>query len=199
MTLRRYRGGVFYLCAAMLLLGCSKEEFNDLVDKTKQSVTDGADKVKQGVADGVGKVQDTAKEQLNMAGSAQLTLDVPVTTTACYASFVSQGGGRPGVLQLRSNKDASQITYPAMFVQAQVKAGGLSELIGQVVSAQIFVQKDQSSPIWFCAPGTHVELKVVSADDKNLSAEIVSGSVRNTQAAGEQNVAGKLNAVLQPQ
>jgi hypothetical protein len=156
-------------------------------------VAEGTDKVKQQV----GVASDSAKEQLALAGSCEVALDAPVAATACYFNFLPQGSGRPNVLQLRSYRDIGQESFPSIMLQSQVKASGLSELVGQTVSAQLFVQKAQDAPVWFCPPGAHVDLKIVSVDDKQLNAEIVGGSVRNSQSGGDQSVTGKFTGVPQ--
>ncbi len=192
MSSARFRIGILALLVP-LVAACSKEKLGEFADKAKQAVSEGADKVKEKA----GVVSDTAKEQLALAGSCQVALDTPITTTACYFTFLPQGSGRPSVLQLRSYRDASQESFPSIMLQSQVKAGGLSELVGQTVSAQLFVQKAQDAPVWFCPTGAHVDLKVVSVDDKQLNAEIVGGSVRNSQTGGDQSVTGKFSGVPQ--
>ena len=176
-----------------LIVACSKEKLGELADKAKQAVAEGADKVKEQA----GVVTDTAKEQLALAGSCEVALDTPITTTACYFTFLPQGSGRPNVLQVRSYRDIGQESFPSIMLQSQVKAGGPSELVGQTVSAQLFVQTAQDAPVWFCTKGTHVDLKVVSVDDKLLNAEIVSGSVRNSQTGRDQSVTGKFTGIPQ--
>lgn len=181
------------LILAAGLSACSKEKFNELIDKTKQHVSTGADKVKQSVT----AATDTAKEQLNLAGQAQFNLDSPIVIAGCYASFLHPGEDRPSVLQIRSYRDPAQESFPSMLLRAQVPAKSASELVGQVVTAQLFLQKDSNSPVWYCSPGTHVELKIISADAQTLAAEIIGGTVRHTHKDDNENVTGTLSAVWQ--
>ena len=182
-----------FLCLALGLVACSREKFSELVDKTKQKVSAGADRFKQGV----NTATDTAKERLNLAGNAIIQLDSPVDTASCYATLITLGDGRPNVLQMRSYSSPAQESFPSILLRAPVKAAGASELIGQVVPAQLFVQAAADSPVWYSGAGSHVQLKIVSADDKSLTAEILSGALLNTHKSGDQAVTGTLTAVWQ--
>lgn len=180
----------------MVAAGCSKEKLTALADQAKKTVAEQTEKVADSVKEQAGLATDAAKEQLALAGSCAVTLDAPMSTTACYVSFVLQGSERPAALQLRSYRNPDQESFPSVMVQAPVKAGGLSELVGQTVSAQLFVQQQQDSPIWSCPTGKHLDLKIVSWDEKLLQAEIVGGSVRNSLSGADLSVTGKFTAVL---
>jgi hypothetical protein len=172
---------------------CSKEKLGEFADKAKQAVVEGTEKVKEQA----GAVADTAKEQLALAGSCEITLDSPVATSGCYFTFLPQGSGRPSVLQIRSYRDPAQESFPSVLLQLQVQAGGLTELVGQTRPAQLFVQKAHDTPVWFCPTGGSVDLKIVSLDDKLLHVEIVGGSLRNSETGTDQTVTGKLSGVPQ--
>jgi hypothetical protein len=184
--------GVF-LAALLLLAACSKEKLGELADKAKQAVAEGADAAREKAA----AVTDTAKEQLALAGSCELALDSPLTISACYFSLIPQGSERPAVLQLRSYRDAGpgQESQPSFLLQSQVKAASVSELVGQTVSGQLFVQRASDAPVWFCAPGDQVDLKVISVDGQQMTLEIAGGSLRNSQTSTNQTVTGKIVAV----
>lgn len=192
-----YRALIFLL--PFLVAGCSSEKLNELANKAKQTVSEQADKITDTVKEKTGVATDAAKEQLALAGSCELTLDAPLNTSACYVSFLPQGSGRPSVLQLRSYRDAAQESFPSVFFQTQVKAGGISELQGQTLPGELFIQKAQDGPVWSCKAGAHVDLKVVStsADGKQVSAEFVGGSVSSSQSGSDQTVTGKVTGVLQ--
>ena len=177
----------------VVLCACSREKLNELVDKTKQKVSEGADQIKHGV----GAAADTAKEQLNLAGKAQIQLDTPVETSGCYATFTTLGEKRGSMLQIRSYSSPAQESFPSMLLRAAVKASGSSELVGQVVPAQLFVQATADAPIHYSSPESPIQLKIISLDDKSLIAEIVSGSLINSHRPGQSPVTGNLNAVWQ--
>lgn len=188
-----------FLLLPYVAAGCSSEKLNELANKAKQTVSEQADKITDSVKEKTGMATDAAKEQLALAGSCELTLDAPLSTSACYVTFLPQGSDRPSVLQLRSYREPAQESFPSVFFQAQVKAGGISELQGQTVPGELFVQKAQDGPIWSCKTGTHVDLKVVStsADGKQMNAEFVGGAVSSSQSGADQPVTGKVNGVLQ--
>lgn len=187
------------LCAVWLtaLVGCSAEKLNELADKAKQTVSEQTGKVTQAVKEQAGTATDKAKEQLALAGNCEVQLDVPVVTTACYAKFVPIGGGRPNVAQFRSYRDPSQESFPSVMLQAQVQAGGWSELIGQSIRAEMFVQNATGSAIWSCPSGTQVEIKVVAVNEQMVTAEVVSGNLREAASGVDRAVTAKFNAVLE--
>jgi hypothetical protein len=185
--------GIISCCLFVALCACSKAKLSELVDKTKEKVSSGAGQLKEGF----NAAADTTKEQLNLAGTAQVKLDTQVEWKGCYATFTALGEKRPAVLQIRSYSSPKQESFPSMLLRASVKAAGTSELVGQVVPAQLYMQTAADSPIYFNGPGSHVDVKIIALDDKSLTAEIVSGSLRNTHRTGQQPVTGNLSAVWQ--
>lgn len=188
-----------YVAFASLALiaagGCDSSEISDLVDKAKQTASEGTEKVKQTVSEQVSDAAGAAQEQLQMAGSAQLQVDQPLAAKACYAHFLQPGSGRPNVLQLQSYRSADQESFPSVFLHGQVSAASVQELVGQVVSARLFVQAEQNGPTWHSAVGSPVEVKIVSIDEQTLNVELVSGTLTST-AGGESPVTGTFQAVL---
>jgi hypothetical protein len=189
----RWMLGMAGLLLLLFASACSKEKLNEMADKAKQAVTEGADKVKEQA----GLVTDSAKEQLALSGSCELMLDASITTNACYFQWLPQGSGRPNVLQVRSYKDPAQESFPSVMLHSQVPANGLSELVGQTIPAQLFVQAAQDQPIWSCPEGSPIEVKIAALNDTQLNLEITGGSVRNSQTGGMQTVTGKLVGVPQ--
>jgi hypothetical protein len=188
-----HAGRVFVVLVLLVSPGCSKEKFNELADKAKAAVTEQAEKVKEQA----GVAKDAAKETLALAGNFELDLDAPMTTSACYVEFIQQGSGRPNVLRMRSYRDAAKESFPSVMFHAPITAGGVSELVGQTIPGQLFVQKEANAPTWSCASGTNVEVKIVSVADKVLSAEIVGGAVVSSQSGADQPVTGKITGVIQ--
>jgi len=189
---QRSSPGIVVMLFAVFLAACSKEKLNELVDKAKETVSDGT----QAAKDTAAAVTDTAKESLALAGTATVNLDIPINTTACYVNWISPGAGRPSVVQIRSYKDAAQESFPSLLLHAQTTAGGISELVGQTIAGQLFVQKAEDAPVWFCPTGAKVDLKVVSVAEQLVTVEIVGGSMRNSQTGADQSVTGKLTGVL---
>lgn len=183
-------------CALVSLGACSKTEVSDLVGKVKQTASEGSDKVKQAVSEQIGDAADNVQEQLNLAGSIELTLDTPVATQACYAQFIRQGSGRPNVLQLQSYRSAENESFPSVFLQAQVQADSANELVGQIVSARLFVQPQTDGPLWYSAIGNPVELKVVSVEESLLTAELAGGSLRSTAGGADVAASGTFSGVF---
>jgi hypothetical protein len=168
---------------------------SELVDKVKKTASDGTERVQQAVSDTVSDTSGDIQETLKLAGRMELQLDAPVSTDACYARFITQPNGRPSAFQLRSYRSADKETFPSVFLQAQVQAKTPGELIGQVVSARLFVQSEQSGAVFYAPHAAPVELKIVSIKEGMVDAELVGGSLVST-SGGEVNVTGSFQGVI---
>lgn len=188
-------GGVI-AASAVVWFGCSKGDLDQFVDKAKNMASEGANVAGENLEAATEAMQGVAADAQGLAGSIDLSVGQPAQTSSCFANFVPQGAGRPTVLQLQSYRTAEQETYPAVFLRAQVQAASLNELADQVVEARLFVQPQADSPILFSEPASPVQLKIVSIDDKLLSAELVSAALRNTATGEEIAATGKFTAVL---
>jgi hypothetical protein len=182
--------------ALLVAAGCGGDKVSELVEKAKSEASMGAEKVKQAVNEKVNAATTEAQEQLNLAGKMELKLGEPLTTQACYAQFIVQSAPRPNVLQLRSYRQIEQESFPSVFLQAQVSAASAGELVGQTVSAEMYVMREANGAIWRTPAGKSVQVKIGSIDNQLLTAEIVGGALESTDAAGETPVTGSLAAVL---
>ena len=185
------------LLPATLSVGCSKEDLTGTLDKAKSAVTENAAKAKEAVQAKVESTTETVQEQLNLAGSIELTAGEIVKTDACYASFIRQGAGRPNVLQLQSYRDAEREAFPSVFLQVQVQANSIAELVGEPLSARLFVQRDAQGPILFSDVTSPVQLTVTAFEEQLISVEINAGEVRDTSTGSLVPVSGKLTGVVQ--
>ena len=137
------------------------------------------------------------QEALQIAGKITLTLDSPFETKACYARFVQQGSQRPTVFELRSYSSPEREEFHSVFFHSQIRAKTAADLSGQVVSGRLFIQLVANGPTWYSVAGSPVELRITSIEDKSLTAEIVSGSLQNTQTGASIDVTGSFDAVQQ--
>jgi hypothetical protein len=100
------------------------------------------------------------------------------------------------VLQLQSYRDAENESFPSVFLRSQVNASSPSDLIGQIVTARLFVQQDAQGSVLFSETGSPVELKIVSFEEQLLTAELVAGSLLDTATGESVAVTGKFEGVL---
>lgn len=182
---------------AVIATGCSKEDLTGALDKAKNAVTENAAKAKQAVQGTMADTTQQVQEQLNLAGSIELTADAPIKTDACYVRLLPQGSGRPTVLQLQSYRDAERETFPSIFLQAHVQANSIGELIGEPLAARLFVQREAQGPILFSEVATPIELKIIAVEDKLLTAELSGTALRDTATGAELPVTGKLTGVFE--
>jgi hypothetical protein len=173
-----------------LVAGCGGGQ--DVVESVKQT----ASQVQQTVTSTVDTAQTKTKEQLNLVGSSELTLDVPLKTPSCYATFTPATAGRSSVLTLQSYRTADKESFPSFYVHAAVSAASLTELPGQTVPAQMFVKPAADAASWYTTPEQPVQLKIVSIENQQVVAEVASGALQRTDGQASMNAAGKFVAVL---
>jgi hypothetical protein len=186
----------------ILLTGCGGK-VGDIASSVKEaaqqgmeSVTEKAKDIQQNMTAASQSATDTVKEELKLAGKLELTVDQPVKTSACYASFTHVKAAHAGILQLQSYRDGPQESFPSVVVRAQSSAAAVSELAGQTLAAHLFVQSQPNGPIWF-TQSELVQLKVTSVDRQTIQAEIVSGTLAHSGSGTTQAVAGTFQGVLQ--
>ncbi len=182
---------------AIIAIGCSKEDLTGALDKAKNAVSENATKAKDAVQAKMGATTEQVQQQLNLAGNIELTAGDIVKTDACYVSLLPQGAGRPTVLQLRSYRDAERESFPSVFLQAHVTANSMAELVGEPLAARLFVQRVAQGPILFSDISTPIELKIISVEDRLISAELSGTKLRDTSTGAEMPVTGKLTGVFE--
>jgi hypothetical protein len=184
MNMRRIRPAIFAAVAVAAVAGCGKEEMAEVFKK-------GADSVGQAVS----KTTELVKEQAQLAGQFELTLDVPVKAGRCYATLVSLSG-RPSVLTMSSCKEAGDESFPSVLLRAEVTAGTLAELSGQKVAAQLYVQTEAEGPVWHSPEGQSVEVSITTAGDGSVEGELLGGTVVRTDTGQSTAVTGKFTGSL---
>jgi hypothetical protein len=97
---------------------------------------------------------------------------------------------------LQSYRSPADESFPSAFLQAKVSAASMKELVGQVVSARLFVQPAAGGPTWYSVDGSPVEVKIAAVDEQTLTGEVLSGTVQNT-AGAETGVTGTFLGVFQ--
>lgn len=186
MGLPRFTPMILSAAALVWLAGCSKEEMADVFDKGMQQVEET-----------VAKTTELVKEQADLAGHFELTLDGPVKTGRCYVSLISFPSGRPGVLQISSCKQSGDETFPSLFLRAEVSAGTLAELAEEKLAAQLYVQAEPEGPVWHSPDDQPVELTISTAGDTSVEGQLLRGSLINTDTGQSVAVTGKFIGSLQ--
>jgi len=196
---------VGWLCVlAVVAIGCSKDDLNNLANKAKNAVSEGSAQVKDTVGEQVDSAKNTivgakaeVEQQLNMAGSIKLNVGSKVQTTACYVHLLKQGSGRPTVLQFRSYRDAESESFPSIFLQAQVQAASAAELANQTVQCRLFVQLEEHGGVFFAEANTPVELRIISVEENLVKAVLGRASLLDTATGNMVTTTGQFEGVLQ--
>lgn len=185
------------LIIAIVAIGCSKEDLTGALDKAKNAVSENATKAKDAVQAKMESTTEQVQEQLNLAGSIELTAGDMVKTDACYVSLIPQGAGRPTVLQLQSYRDAERESFPSVFLQAHVQANSITELIGEPLAARLFVQRDAEGPVLFSDVDSPIELTITGVENQVISAQLTGSKLRDTTTGAEIPVTGSISGVLE--
>lgn len=188
------------------IIGCGGKSVSEIAGSIRDAARQGADQVTKSVGEAAGQVQqeitqkaenvtDAAGGELGLAGKIELTVDAPLQTKACFARFIPSQVGRPSILQLQSYRDSQRESFPSVFARAQIPTGGLAELKGQTVAAQLFLQSESNGPTWY-SKSAPVQLKITAIDSKLLTAEIAGGALYNTASGATQAVKGTFQGAL---
>lgn len=194
--IQSWRLRALLVLVAVVAFGCSKEDLTGALDKAKNAVAENAEKAKSAVQEKMETTTEQVQEQLNLAGNFELTAGEPVKTGACYVRLIEQGAGRPSVLQLSSYRDAERESFPSVFLQAQVDATSISELIGKPQSGRLFIQREAQGPVLFSESASPIQFNITSVDEQLVSAELTNGTLRETQSGIEIPITGTLTGVL---
>ncbi len=166
-------------CAVTLLLcglgaaGCSREKLEqlaaDATAATKQAVSSVAPKVERMVSNAPD-------------GQASFECNASVQCDATFGDLLILGEGRPNVLRIRSYESEAEESFPAFLFQGTVPVENWSQLLGQTVAGQLYVQATKDSLPCSTAAGNQVELQIGQIEGGELVAEIVAGQL--VDAAG---------------
>lgn len=178
------------LLALALATGCGT--------KVAETVQQTASQVQKTVTNTVDTAQTEVKEQLQMVGSSELTIDpaAPVKTPSCYATFTPATGGRESVLALQSYRAADKEAFPSFYLQASVAQASVHDLAGQTVPAVMYVKTAADAPTWHTPTSQTVQLKIVSVENQQVTAEVVGGTLVGTDGKETMTAAGKFVGVL---
>jgi hypothetical protein len=175
------------LAIAALLAGC------DAAQNAAQNAQQAANQAQKAVVESTEATKAAIQEQ---AGGSELTLNGPVKTAACYVNFTPAVAGRASLLTLQSYRSAESEVFPSLYVQAQVPTASLTELVGQTVTAQMFVKPTATGPTWATDPAHGVQLKIVAIDGAEVTAELACGELLPSDGGVPFSPTGKFTAVV---
>ncbi len=169
-------------CAA----GCDEDS------SVRETFDRGVRKVKRQVVTTVRQV----KEEVQLAGEIELSLNPPVKTGACYTSLIVVDAQRPSVLQVTSYSDSGNEKFPSVFMRAMVPSTSAAELAGKTVAAQMYVQHKKDGPIWHSLAPEHAQLRIDEAAGGSIKATVVGGQLVSTETGEAMDVAGSFSGSL---
>jgi hypothetical protein len=169
-------------CAA----GCDEDS------SVRETFDRGVRKAKRTVVNTVRQV----REEVQLAGEIELSLNPPVKSGACYASLIVVDAQRPSVLQVTSYSNSDNEKFPSVFMRAMVQPTSGAELAGKTVAAQMFVQHKKDGPIWHSLAPEHAQLRIDEAAKGSIKATIVGGQLVSTETGEAMDVSGTFSGSL---
>ncbi len=161
------------LICVLTATGCSREKLEqlaaDATAATKQAVSSVAPKVERLVTN-------------TPDGEATLECNASVQCDATFGDLLVLGGERPNVLRIRSYESEAEERFPAFLFQGPVQVERLSQLVGQTVAGQLYVQAAKDTLPCCTAAGSQVQLKIGQIEGSELTARFVTGQL--VDAAG---------------
>ena len=170
-----------------LLCGCDRKELEKLTQQVKEATVE--------------KVE-TALPQVKPkpVGELQIATNPPVSFTSVAVTLLSVGDGRPNVVQIRPAADIApsvQGSYPDFLIQAETPASSLSQLIGQTLPVNFFLQTSASGPISYSIEDRPVTLTFDRQEETELIGRINSGALIGTDGQ-ELPIGGSFRAIMMP-
>ncbi len=145
-----------------LMVGCSKEDLNKMVDKV-QSKTSSV-------------VQETMAKVVPM-GSVRLSLDDGIDIPICSARLLNMGASRSSILQIRSYGDEDRDAVKSILFQGNTSAASIQELVGQTVTGKLFAQTDKEAGLWQSDSEGPSSIKILALKDTELMGEILQSKM----------------------
>ncbi len=145
-----------------LMVGCSKEDLNKMVDKVQTKTSS--------------VVQETMAKVVPM-GSVQLSLDDGIDIPICSARLLNMGASRSSILQIRSYGDEDRDAVKSILFQGNTSAASIQELVGQTVTGKLFAQTDKEAGLWQSDSEEPSSIKILALKDTELMGEILQSKM----------------------
>lgn len=176
------------LCLAAV--GCG-EKLDEIKQRVSKKVEQGVKKTKE-VAAQVGQKVAPQPEGIEFEAGG------PVRTEVCYVTLTRVREGESAILELSTYESGKVEKHPSVYVRAEVSAANLTELHGQKLQAQLYLQHQPEGPVWQTAEGAHVVLSVITASNERIACEVAEGQLVNLADGSTIQCKGKLFARLPP-
>ena len=118
-----------------------------------------------------------------------------ISAPTCFVALHDFHNDLPSILSVTSYEKPESEQFPAFMIQGEVEVGSLPALINQAVPVELYVMLSRESPVWHSAPGQPVEVRVTAASEAEVTGEIVSGTLINSETGETKSVTGKFEFV----
>jgi len=183
----------YALAALALVFSTGCDQISGMFKEQAEVVQEKVQAVQKSATEAIETVQET----VSGTGTAELALDQPLAATACYATLVQPGAGRPAILEIKNNRGGAEgETFPSYLFHAEAPSSTWGDLAGKDVSGQLFVRFAADGPVWFTQRDQLIQVRISTSDGQSLEAEITGGGLTSTAGTPLPAVTGKFHAVV---
>jgi hypothetical protein len=123
---------------------------------------------------------EAVEEQLPATGSIQLRLEPELQIDSASVEVIEIGDGRSNVMQLATyDTSADPEKYPAVLLHGHTRANTPSELVGETVACDLYIQTSFVADMLMTTAGSSVQVTFGRIDPKQgtVTARIGSGTL----------------------
>jgi len=116
----------------------------------------------------------------------------------CYVRLIPAASDRPAVLQIASYASPETESFPSIFISANAPADDMKAIVGQSLTARIFITDKQEGTVWHTADDVPANITVRNADDAGrVTGTIIDGVLHNSSTSTQTPVSGRFDGKLQ--
>ncbi len=134
-------------------------------------------------------------EKVVATGSVQLSLNGDRNFSACNASLVTIGDGRPNIFQVRTYANPESESVPALFFQGTTTATSVEGLVGQSIMGELFVALDNGGNVWQSDSESSAGLSIQRIDGNEIFGQLAPTRMLNPEGK-EVQTSGPIRAIL---
>lgn len=177
------------------LVGCSKDEMKKMATSVQQTTQDLAAQSQEYIQGAV----ETVEQQLPATGTVTLRLDPELQIDVANVELIKIGDGRPNVIQIASYDTASSPNkFPCLLLHGQTSVQDVTQLVGETVPCDLYVQQSSGGEILMTAAGTSLQITFRQLDQKKgtLKASIGSGRLIGSDESTVNLNGGSFDALI---
>ncbi len=184
------------IATVVIQTGCSKDEIKQMATNIQERSQDLAVSAQEYTQAAVQVVE----EQLPSTGSVSLRSSPPVEIDSATVEVIVIGDGRPNIVQIKTYDDENgPSSYPSLLVHGPTSVEDVSQLAGQAVSCDLYIQATGAGPITMTPPGDAVQVTFGVLDKESNTLKASIGSTRLISSDNKSSMLNGGNVVAKVQ